>query len=217
MAQIKYLKDENGNIISPVTSFDSIFTSTGGGIRQVLLDLVYPIGSIYISANNVNPSEFLGGTWEQITDKFLLAAGSTYTAGSTGGSATKTIEKANLPNYTLYSASHTHTFTGSASSFSGSGNLKRGDYTVVAADANGGSTWRYILKGATGLSTYTDYYSISVSGSVTAKGTNSGTTITVSSGGSGTAMDIMPPYEVVYAWKRVEESSTDESESSGTV
>lgn len=31
MAQIKYLKDEDGNIISPVTSFDSIFTSTGGG------------------------------------------------------------------------------------------------------------------------------------------------------------------------------------------
>lgn len=199
---VKYLKDEDGNIISPVTSIDSIFTSTGGGFKQALLDFVYPVGSVYISSQDKNPSTFLGGTWSQITDKFLLAAGSTYTAGSTGGSATKTIAKANLPNYTLYSASHTHTFSGSSSSFSGSGNLKRGDYTVVAADANGGPTWRYILKGGTGLSTYSDYYSISVSGSVTAKGTNSGTTIEVTSGGSGTALDIMPPYEVVYAWKR---------------
>lgn len=201
-ASIRVLTDEDGNMISPVTSFDSVFTSTGGGIKEALLDYIYPVGSIYMSANNVNPGTFLGGTWTQITDKFLLAAGSTYTAGNTGGSATKTIAKENIPNYTLYSASHTHTFTGSSSSFSGSGNLKRGDYTVVAADANGGPTWRYILKGGTGLSTYSDFYSISVSGSVTAKGTNAGTTITVSSGGSGTAMDIMPPYEVVYTWKR---------------
>ena len=85
--------------------------------------------------------------------------------------------------------SHTHTFTGSASSFSGSGNLKRGDYTVVAADANGGSTWRYILKGSTGLSTYSDYYSMSISGSVTAAGSNSST-------GNSEPMNIMQPYLV---------------------
>lgn len=29
----KYLKDEQGNIISPVTSSDTIFSPTGGGIR----------------------------------------------------------------------------------------------------------------------------------------------------------------------------------------
>lgn len=31
-ANIKYLKDENGNIISPVISPDSIVTALGGGI-----------------------------------------------------------------------------------------------------------------------------------------------------------------------------------------
>lgn len=51
-------------------------------------DTIYPIGSIYMSTANVNPGTLFGGTWEQIQDKFLLSAGSTYTAGNTGGSAT---------------------------------------------------------------------------------------------------------------------------------
>ena len=178
-ANIKYLKDENGNIISPVTSFDSVFTATGGNIKQVLLDLVYPIGSIYISANNVNPSEFLGGNWEQITDKFLLAAGGKYTAGSTGGSATKTISKANLPNYnlTVTDPGHTHSYV---------------DYYAYANQANNFD--RSFVN--TGISEVGNTYTSRTSSAAK-------TGITVNSGGSGTALDIMPPYEVVYMWKRI--------------
>lgn len=56
---------------------------------SVLVDLIYPVGSIYMSANNVSPQTFLGGTWTQIQSRFLLAADSaTYPAGSTGGEAT---------------------------------------------------------------------------------------------------------------------------------
>lgn len=62
---------------------------------------IYPVGSIYMSINNVNPSTLFGGTWEQIKDTFLLSAGDTYTAGSTGGSATKTIAQSNLPSRTV--------------------------------------------------------------------------------------------------------------------
>ena len=49
---------------------------------------VYPVGSIYMSVNNVNPATLFGGTWEQIQDAFLLAAGTKHSAGSTGGSET---------------------------------------------------------------------------------------------------------------------------------
>lgn len=47
----------------------------------------YPVGSIYLSTSSTKPAALFGGRWEQIKDIFLLAAGNTYAAGSTGGSA----------------------------------------------------------------------------------------------------------------------------------
>ena len=47
---------------------------------------IYPIGSIYMSINETNPSELFGGKWEQIEDRFLLACGTKHSNGSTGGS-----------------------------------------------------------------------------------------------------------------------------------
>ena len=68
------------------------FVQTSG-----LLNLVYPVGSIYMSANATSPATFLGGRWERIQGRFLLAASSSYTAGSTGGEATHTLTEAELP------------------------------------------------------------------------------------------------------------------------
>lgn len=59
-------------------------------LKSDLADKLYPVGSIYMSVNATNPAELFGGTWEQIKDRFLLAAGNTYAAGSTGGEATHT-------------------------------------------------------------------------------------------------------------------------------
>lgn len=39
------------------------------------------------------------GTWEQVTDRFLLAAGSSYAAGSTGGAATHTLTINEMPSH----------------------------------------------------------------------------------------------------------------------
>ena len=70
-------------------------TYTGGQhdtyvLKQDLIDLIYPIGAVYISVNSTNPGTLFGGTWEQIQDTFLLCAGSTYAAGTTGGAASVT-------------------------------------------------------------------------------------------------------------------------------
>ena len=73
-------------------------------------DLIYPVGSIYMSVNNTNPSTLFGGTWEQIQDKFLLSAGTTYNAGATGGSATHTLSVSQLPTH-----NHDGLFWGSTS------------------------------------------------------------------------------------------------------
>ena len=56
--------------------------------RSINVDAIYPVGSIYMSVNSTNPSGLFGGTWVQIKDTFLLSAGDSYKAGSTGGNAT---------------------------------------------------------------------------------------------------------------------------------
>ena len=58
---------------------------------------IYPVGSIYMCVNDINPSEFFGGTWVQIKDRFLLAAGDTYNNGETGGEATHTLTVDEMP------------------------------------------------------------------------------------------------------------------------
>lgn len=41
------------------------------------VDLIYPIGSVYMTFNNVNPSTLFGGTWERIgVGRTLISAGS---------------------------------------------------------------------------------------------------------------------------------------------
>lgn len=40
-----------------------------------LLDLIYPVGSIYLSANGTPPNYLFGGTWQEIKGRFLLSQG----------------------------------------------------------------------------------------------------------------------------------------------
>lgn len=67
--------------------------------KSDLLNLIYPVGSIYISVNSTNPASLFGGTWEQIKDRFLLACGSTYNAGATGGEATHKLTIDEMPKH----------------------------------------------------------------------------------------------------------------------
>ena len=71
----------------------------GALVKSDLLNMVYPVGSIYMSVNNVSPASFLGGTWEQIQGRFLLASSESYPAGSTGGEATHTLTEGEMPRH----------------------------------------------------------------------------------------------------------------------
>ena len=82
--------------------------------KMDVFNAVYPIGSIYMSANNVNPTTLFGGTWEQITGRFLLASSSSRAAGATGGAETVSYTPAGaVGNHTLTAAEmpkHSHTY-----------------------------------------------------------------------------------------------------------
>ncbi len=87
-----------------------------------IVDVVYPVGSIYMSVNNSNPSTlFSGTTWEQIEDKFLLGASSvnaaspTYSGGDTGGNSTHTLTTDEIPSHSHGLNSHTHAYSKSSS------------------------------------------------------------------------------------------------------
>lgn len=61
----------------------------------------WPIGSIYMTVSNTSPESLFGGTWERISERFLLGASSSYPAGSTGGEFTHKLTQSELPNYSL--------------------------------------------------------------------------------------------------------------------
>ena len=80
--------------------------------KTELLDLVYPIGSIYLSINSTNPKTLFGGTWTLLSAGYVLktissgTGGTTAAAGKTGGT---TLSASQVPL-----RSHTHTYSQSS-------------------------------------------------------------------------------------------------------
>ena len=66
----------------------------------MIVDLIYPIGSIFISTNDINPFETMGvGTWEKIEDKFLLASSKNHINGETGGEENHVLTIGEMPKH----------------------------------------------------------------------------------------------------------------------
>ena len=129
---------------------------TVGG--KTLLNLIYPVGSIYMSVNSTSPATLFGGTWSQLKDRFLLGAGDSYTNGNTGGAATHTLSVSELP-------SHNH------------------PYGVYDASSTNSMAINHMAA---------------YCGKVASTAWGSNTLYT----GGGSAHNNMPPYLVVYMWKR---------------
>jgi len=149
--------------------------------RQIL-DMIYPIGAIYMSVNSTSPATLFGGTWEQIKDRFILSAGDSYTAGATGGEATHTLTTAEMPN-------HNHTFAGNSTNYQfgdvAYGSISGSNQNVTITDG----TDSYGKGGTYSTRMRDTAFTVTPSG-------------TVGNTGSGTAHNNMPPYLVVYMWKR---------------
>lgn len=142
-----------------------------------ILEAVYPVGAIFISAMNADPSVLFGfGTWQQVEDRFLLAAGSTYEAGSTGGEAEHTLIYKELPEtngviilHNAASGTNIHQVTGCFTPSSVNTNAYRHGGTLLEASG------------------------------VTSVGR-----IDYTNGGEDKPHNNMPPYLAVYVWQRIE-------------
>ena len=72
-----------------------------------LLELIHPIGSIYVSASSTSPANIFGGTWVQLKDRFIIGAGGDYELNETGGSNTHTLTLNELPRFNTAQAYNT--------------------------------------------------------------------------------------------------------------
>lgn len=64
-----------------------------------LLDAMYPVGIIIQLTKPIDPSTFLGGTWQPLNGVFLLAQSQKFPAGSTGGEDTHTLTINEMPSH----------------------------------------------------------------------------------------------------------------------
>lgn len=91
-----------------------------GNAYSSLLDMVYPIGSVFLTVSDTNPAILLGGTWVKIENAIVAISGKDYGDVRYCGGDWK-IGELNLPinSYSLYvqtknSASNTYTLNGPA-------------------------------------------------------------------------------------------------------
>ncbi|MCQ2499750.1 MAG: hypothetical protein MJ117_00215 [Lachnospiraceae bacterium] len=194
-----------------------------------IMDFVYPVGSIYMAAVNVNPGKIFGGTWERINGKFLFAADNGHAAGTTGGEENVTLTEQQIPSHTHVGGKHTHTtpnhthtfITGNESANHNHGTGKTNHRFTTNLYLDSDPTGR--RKVASGSSYYAmttttsdagNIAEVANTGSQSAHHTHSGTTaaaapttneegaVNTGAAGGGTSHNNMPPYLSVYVWKR---------------
>lgn len=149
--------------------------------KATVIDVIYPIGSIYMSMSATNPADLFGvGTWKRISQgRMLLGADdSTYKAGATGGEATHTLTAAEMP---------AHSHTGTTSTNGAHSHSMPYVYHIRDEEEENGIDLTY-----TG---YTRAYNTSTNG-------NHNHTFTTENSGGGAAHNNMPPYLVCYIWQR---------------
>ena len=183
----KYSGEEMDAAISSINEIEETLIN--------FINIIYPVGSIYTSTKSTSPAILFGGTWTQIKDTFLLTAGDTYTAGSTGGNAT----------HTHTSAAHTHTTgnhilsiaempkhyhkTNSYQVGYPSSHTGDRDYMTCVVNLNASQ------EGEGTAGTQNNYVGNS-------QPHNHGDTSSTTPGNTGSSSNL-PPYNVVYAWERI--------------
>ena len=167
--------DEQARRTTPIFDWSKNDFNVNGTLKinnTNIFDLIYPVGSFYISSKSTNPAILFGGTWEQIQGRFLLGRSSSYPVGSMGGEATHTLTEAEMPSHKGHLSS----------GISGGAPYEKGNY-----------------KGFLNSDKMTPYADIGRGWNVYAGNEMHPASEAV---GGGQAHNNMPPYLSVYIWKR---------------
>lgn len=62
-----------------------------------LLEILYPVGSLYFSVASESPASVVGGTWTAVEDAFLMGASELHGALESGGEAEHTLTVDEMP------------------------------------------------------------------------------------------------------------------------
>ena len=196
-----------GSASSAASSASAAAGSASSAAAAVLA--AFPVGAVYITATNVNPGTFIGGTWARIGQgRTLIGEGTlgtdTYAAGATGGAARVTLTTSEMPAHNhsgatgITSTDHTHTGT-----TSGSGN-HRHDFWRFTGNTSGGLAITSI--DGNGPVRYSDLEPTGWAGDHSHSFTTSNPSAThthpVSSEGGGAAHENRMPYLTVFFWQR---------------
>lgn len=150
----------------------------------------HAIGSYYVTEDATNPSSILGfGTWEQVRDRFLVGAGSSYVVSAEGGQSTVQLTTTQIP-------SHNHSVNIATTS---SGNHAHPYDDVYFSEARSGTQQNVYGSGDSDHDNefWTTRRNTLSAGSHTHRVTGN----TGNSGGSQ-AHENRPPYRAVYMWRR---------------
>lgn len=151
----------------------------GQQIGAIDFNQIYPVGSIFLSVNSTSPATLFGGTWTQISNRFLYCT--TSGATNTGGASSVTYTPAGtVGGHTLTLSeipAHNHKVTNSTTSYG----------------AGSQSAWRCLSWSGTSHDYWQDVYSENAGGGGSHNHGFTGTQATIST---------MPPYMKVYAWYR---------------